>query len=209
MFKVVAPRVISNFALSAAFLAALFVGVVILHLSLNAMLRNAGLEPNASTLLAGALSVMLVLLAWVAGQDVLARRRRRHDAERVALELPDGPCCVIYRSSEGAEMPWTITGAVQVAYPRAARRLGVEGLAVVDFEVGGNGRAKNLHCVDVWPHRLFYEAAAQALLQARFKARDGKLPRFGPTYRMPFVFRMRGASAVTDHGRRARRARGR
>jgi TonB family protein len=204
MFNVVAPRVISNFALSTAFLFSLFFGVIFLHMAINAMLRNAGLEGGLSLLLAGGLAFVLVVSAWVVGQDLLAQRRRRHEAEREALGLPDGPCCVIARTTEGAEMPWAMTTAVQVDYPRAARRFGIEGMAVVDFEVSADGRPKNLHCIDVWPHRIFYEAAAKALLQARFRARPGAKPRFGPTYRMPFVFRIQGGSSVRDLGRRAK-----
>jgi TonB family protein len=207
MFKVVAPRVISNFVLSAAFVITLFVGVVILHLSLTGMMRNAGLGPGVAVMLAGAVAFILVVSVWVAGQDVLRRRRRRHAAEQQALNLPDGPCCVVYRSEEGAPMPWAMTSVVHVQYPRAARRIGVEGMAVVAFEITPDGRPKNLHCVDVWPHRIFYEAAAKALLKARFVAREGQQPRFGPSYKMPFVFRIRGAAAVQDHGRRAKRAR--
>lgn len=204
MFRVVAPRVISNLALSAVFLVGLFIGVVLLQMSLNAMLRNAGMGPGQALWLAGTLSFLIVVSLWVIGQDVLARRRRRHEAEREALALPDGACCVVYRTEEGAEMPWAMTNQVHVVYPRTARRLGVEGMTVVEFEISADGLAKNLHCVDVWPHRLFYEAAAKALLQARFRVRDGARPRFGPTYRMPFVFRIKGGSMVTDHGRRAR-----
>lgn len=206
MFKVVAPRVISNVVLATLFLVTLFIGVVILHLTLNAMMRNAGLGPGLSVTLAGAVAFILVLSAWIAGQDVLRRRRQRHEAERLALDLPEGPCCVVYRTEEGAPMPWAMTGVVQVHYPPAARRAGIEGVAVVEFEVSADGRPKNLHCVDVWPHRLFYEAAAKALLQARFVARDDQQPRFGPSYKMPFVFRIRGAAAVSDHGRRAKHA---
>lgn len=209
MFRIVAPRVISDFALSAAFLFTLFVGVLFLHFSINAMLRNAGMPGGTSLLLAGALAFMIVISAWVIGQDQIARRRRRHEAEREALGLPVGPTCVIYRTAEGAPMPWAMQGDVRVHYPRAARRFGIEGVAVVEFEIGADGRAKNVHCADVWPHRIFYEAAAQALLQARFAARDGQTPRFGPSYRMPFVFRIKGGSAVVDHGRRARPAKSR
>lgn len=206
MFRIVEPRVISDFALSAAFLVALFFGVLFLHFSINAMLRNAGMAGGLSVMLAGGLSFLIVLSAWVIGQDQLARRRRRKEAQRSALGLPDGPVCVIHRSTEGAEMPWRMIGDVRVRYPGLARGFGIEGLAVVEFEIGADGRPKNVHCADVWPHRIFYDAAARALMQARFAARDGAAPRFGPSYRMPFVFRIRGASAVVDHGRRARPA---
>lgn len=207
MFKVVAPRALSDFAVSTLFLATLFVVVLFLHFSINAMLRNAGLAPGLSVTLAGALAFIGVLSVWIIGQDSQARRRRQVEAERAALALPEGPCCVVFRGGEGAEMPWAMTTTVEVAFPRIARRLGIEGVALVEFEIGADGRAKNLHCADVWPHRLFYDAAADALLRARFTARDGAEPRFGPTYRMPFVFRIRGGAAVADYGRRAQIAR--
>jgi TonB family protein len=83
-----------------------------------------------------------------------------------------------------------------------ARSLGVEGVAIAEFEVGADGRAKNINCVDAWPSDVFYEAAREALLHAKFQPKDVHV-RFGASYKMPFVFRIAGASKARDTGRRA------
>ena len=104
-------------------------------------------------------------------------------------------------------MPWTLTSAVQVHFPKIARRFGIEGFAVVDFDITPEGRVKNIHCIDVWPSPIFYASAKAAMKDARFAVRPGATPRFGPSYRMPFVFRIQGSARVTDRGRRARQRR--
>jgi TonB family protein len=104
-------------------------------------------------------------------------------------------------------MPWEPVGALRARYPWLARRLGIEGIAIAEFEVGADGRAKNISCADVWPSNVFYDAAREALLHARFQPRGDIHVRYGASYKMPFVFRIAGASKTRDAGRRARRLR--
>jgi TonB family protein len=85
-----------------------------------------------------------------------------------------------------------------------ARQLGVEGVAVVEFEISAQGAAKNVHCAFAWPADVFYEAACEALAHARFTAKADALVRYGTSYRMPFVFRIAGAANLAEAGRRAR-----
>ena len=101
------------------------------------------------------------------------------------------------------DMPWDVVGPLRARYPRLARRLGIEGIAIAEFEVGADGRAKNINCVDAWPSDVFYEAAREALQHAKFQPKDVHV-RFGASYKMPFVFRISGASKARDSGRRAR-----
>ncbi|MEJ0023249.1 MAG: energy transducer TonB [Alphaproteobacteria bacterium] len=94
------------------------------------------------------------------------------ERERLAAGMPEAPCCVVWRGKAGeSDFPWELEGDVRAAYPPLAQKLGVEGFAVVDFEVGADGAAKNLHCADYWPSRLFYDSAAEALRAARFRLR--------------------------------------
>ncbi|MGE3867312.1 MAG: TonB family protein, partial [Hyphomonadaceae bacterium] len=142
--------------------------------------------------------------ASMAAQALARRARARTEAARAAMGLPDGACCFVWRRHAAeAEFPWELEGDVRAAYPPLARKLGVEGYALIDFEVGADGAAKNLHCIDVWPAQAFYAAAAEALTAARFRLRPGAGVRFGPSYRIPFVFRIRGAARVRDRGRSA------
>jgi TonB family protein len=101
-------------------------------------------------------------------------------------------------------MPWQLAGPLRARYPKLARRLGVEGVAVVEFEVGAGGVVKNAHCIYAWPSDVFFEAAREALLRARFEPKPDVHVRFGASYRMPFVFRISGASRLSDRGVRAR-----
>jgi TonB family protein len=118
--------------------------------------------------------------------------------------LPGGPCCVVWRAAEGGHrddaMPWRLAAPLRARYPRLARRLGVEGVAVAEFEVGSDGRAKNLHCVYAWPSDVFYEAAQEALAHARFEPKPDLRVRYGASYRMPFVFRIAGAARLSEKG---------
>jgi TonB family protein len=111
---------------------------------------------------------------------------------------------VVWRAVEGeADMPWRVVGEMHAPYPSLARRLGVEGFALIDFEIGADGAAKNVHCVEAWPGEMFFDASVRALREARFEPKPGVPPRFGATYRMPFVFRINGASKIADRGRLA------
>jgi TonB family protein len=91
-------------------------------------------------------------------------------------------------------MPWTLSAPLRARYPALARRLGVEGVAVVDFEINAQGGAKTIQCVEAWPSDVFYAAAREALERARFEPREDQHVRFGASYRMPFVFRIAGAA---------------
>jgi TonB family protein len=201
--RVSATRTLSTYAVGVGMLAALFVGVVAAQIVVVSGLRGLGLGAGAALGVAGAL--ILAAVVGLRAAAALLRRRSLAARERARVEhaLPDGPCCVIWRTGQVADFPFELEGVVSVRYPKAARQLGVEGYAVVDFEVAANGAAKNLHVVDYWPSRLFYDAAVEALMRARFRPRDPSKAWRGPSYRMPFVFRIKGAARVRDKGRRA------
>lgn len=203
--QVSAARTVSAFTARALFLAGLFLFVIILQGALVASLRGLGVNGGPALLISGAVILPAVLIVASIARWISARTSAKLEAARADAALPHGACCVIWREPGGAaaEFPWELQGDVQAAYPKLARRLGIEGYAVVDFEVGADGAAKNLHLVDVWPAPMFYDAATEALRQARFALRPGSAPRFGPSYRIPFVFRIRGAAKVRDKGRSA------
>jgi TonB family protein len=110
----------------------------------------------------------------------------------------------VWAPGQGDDIPWDVEGQLRLAYPDVAQRPKIEGVAIVEFQVDPEGRAKNIHCVDVWPAAVFYDAAVDALRAARFKPASARGPRFGPSYRVPFVFRIRGASRRRDTGQRVR-----
>ena len=206
-----ATRTVSTWTARALFYGGLFVVVVVAHLGLTGALRAQGWSSSMSLFASGAsvlaLVVVLVNLAdWLRQQRALWRERTR-----VKQGLPDGPCCVVWRPGVNAAsdddekgMPWEVAGPLRARYPSLARRLGVEGVAVVDFEVGAGGRVKNVHCVYAWPSDVFYEAAREAMLRTRFEPKGDRHVRFGASYKMPFLFRISGAAKVKQSGRRAR-----
>lgn len=200
--RVSATRTISAYAFAAAFLTSLFVVVVFAQIAVVSMLRGAGLGGGAALSIAGVLVMASVLALNWGVRHLRARALQSREEARARHDLPDGPCCVVWRGRGEAEFPFELQGEVNVIYPKAARRLGMEGMAVVEFEIAANGAPKNLHVVDYWPSRLFYDAAVEALRQSRFQPRDPAKAWRGPSYRMPFVFRLRGASRVRDAGRR-------
>jgi TonB family protein len=209
--QVSAARTLSDFAQRAIGLSALFVFVIALQVGLVTGLRASGWDGGAALGVAG-LVVMAVVIAAAIGWNILAHRRIAADeAERFRLGLPDGPCCCVVRIGGGGdegEFPWVIEGDVAARYPRIARQFGVEGFALVDFEVGADGAARSMHCIDVWPSKIFYESAVEALKGVRFRLREGAAPGFGRSYRIPFVFRIKGAARRKDRGaRQARQAR--
>lgn len=210
-------RTLSTWALRALFYAVLFGVVVIAHLGISGALRAQGWDSGTSLLVAGAAVLVLVILLTNAAEWLRDRLRERREMQRVQQRLPSGPCCVIWRAPEEksvrqlideegddhSDMPWDVAGPLRARYPRLARRLGVEGIAIAEFEVGADGRAKNINCVDAWPSDVFYAAAREALEHARFQPKDVHV-RYGASYKMPFVFRISGASKARDSGRRAR-----
>jgi TonB family protein len=207
-----ATRTVSALTMRALFYAALFVVVVIVHLSLTGILRAQGWAPNFSLFASGAVVLGLVLLIVNLADWLRERRAARHEILRMRQGLPGGPCCVVWKTGDASEppedaMPWQLSGPLRARYPKLARRLGVEGVAVVDFEVGTGGVVKNAHCVYAWPSDVFFEAAREALVRAKFEPKPDTHVRFGASYRMPFVFRISGASKLADHGVRARQLR--
>jgi len=201
--RVQATRTVSGYALAAAFLTLVFLVVVVAQVAVVSALRGAGFDAGSALSISGAV-IFASVIGLAQGRKLLhARAIAARERARIQAGLPEGACCVVWRGGSEAEFPWELEGQVVVRYPRVARRLGVEGYAVVDFEVGANGMAKNPHLVDVWPSRIFYDAALEALKTARFRLRDQTQAWQGPSYRMPFVFRIEGAAQVRDKGKRA------
>jgi TonB family protein len=149
----------------------------------------------------------LVLLLVNFADWLRERAAARLEVLRMRQGLPGGPCCVVWKTSEANEhddaMPWRLIGRMRARYPKLARRLGVEGDAVVEFEIGAGGVVKNAHCIYAWPSDVFFGAAREALLRARFEPKPDVHVRFGASYRMPFVFRIAGAARLAYGGRRA------
>lgn len=203
--QVSATKAISNFTGRVLFLGGLFLFVILAQGAIVSALRGLNIAGGPALLISGAVILPAVLIAAAIARASARAAARRLDAQREAAGLPDAACCVVLRPQQAsqAEFPWELQGDVRAAYPKLAKRLGIEGYALVDFEIGADGAAKNLHCIDVWPAPMFYDAAAEALRAARFGLRPGAAARFGPSYRIPFVFRIRGAARVRDKGRSA------
>jgi TonB family protein len=205
-----ATRTVSALTLRALFYAALFVVVVVVHLSLTGILRANGLIGGVSLFVSGAVVLGLVLLAVNVADWVREKRAARLEILRMRQGLPGGPCCVVWKTGDAPveqhedAMPWQLAGPLRARYPKLARRLGVEGVAVVEFEVGAGGVVKHPHCVYAWPSDVFFEAAREALLRVQFEPKPDMHVRFGASYRMPFVFRISGASKLADQGVRAK-----
>lgn len=214
-----ATRTLSALTMRALFYTALFGVVVIAHLALSAALRAQGWGSGVALLVAGGAVLVFVILATNLAEWARDRLRERREMQRLQQRLPSGPCCVIWRAPEAptirqlieeddhSDMPWDVVGSIRARYPRLARRLGVEGVAIAEFEVGADGRAKNINCIDAWPSDVFYDAAREALVHARFQPKGDVHVRFGTSYKMPFVFRISGASKARDAGRHARKLR--
>lgn len=210
-------RTLSTWAMRALFYAALFAVVVLSHLAITTLLLAQGWGGGVAMLIAGAIVLVFVIVVFSAGEWLRDRLRERQEMQRVKQRLPSGPCCVVWRAPEEktvrqlldeeegdhSDMPWDVVGPLRARYPKLARRLGIEGVAIAEFEVGADGRAKNINCVDAWPSDVFYDAAREALMLTRFQPKDVHV-RYGASYKMPFVFRISGASKARDAGRRAR-----
>ena len=210
-----ATRTISALSARALFYVALFFGVVVAHLGVTGALREHGWSSGSALFVSGAAVLAVVLLAVNVADWLRGRQHEQRELERAQQRLPSGPCCVIWVTPEtpvrdvldeddGDPMPWAVVGPLRARYPKLARSLGVEGMAIAEFEVTAEGRAKNIHCVDAWPSDVFFEAAREALSLAKFTPKHDIHMRFGATYQMPFIFRIAGASNLKDHGRRAR-----
>lgn len=201
-------RTISTFTLRALFFGALFLVVVIVHMGLTGALREMGWGGGVSLLVSGAVVLGLVLALVNIADWVREQRDAAREIQRMRQGLPGGPCCVVWRTADAEaredSMPWRLAAPMHARYPGLARRLGVEGVAVVEFEVNSDGQAKHIGCVYVWPADVFYDAAREALEHARFEPKPDVHVRFGTSYRMPFVFRIAGAARLKESGVRAR-----
>lgn len=190
-----ATRTASALTLRAVFYAALFVVVALVHVAITSALRTGGWAGGPALLVSGGVVLAVVLVLVNLADFIGDRRASARELARLRQGLPSGPCCIVWRAGEGeAEMPWIAASPLRARYPALARRLGVEGVAVVDFEVNAQGGAKNVQCVDAWPSDVFYDAAREALAHARFEPREDVHVRFGASYRMGFVFRIAGAT---------------
>lgn len=205
-----ATRTVSALTMRALFYGALFVVVVVVHMGLTSALRTQGWGSSASLLASGAAVLAIVLVMVNLADWWRERRAASREMQRLKQGLPGGPMSVIWREpdlapgEEDHAMPWDIVGPLRARYPKLARRLGVEGVAIVDFEVGADGRAKNVHCAYAWPSDVFFEAAREAMQHVRFEPKPDVHPRFGASYKMPFVFRISGATKLKQRGRKAR-----
>jgi TonB family protein len=203
-----ATRTLSTWGLRALLYLALFFVVVVVHVALTGALRSAGWGGGLSLFVSGAAVLALVLLLLNASDWLRRKRAEDRELKRARLKLPVGPCCVIWRPGEGegaaaSSMPWVLVGPMRARFPALPRQLGIEGYAIAEFEVNAQGRAKNIHCVDAWPSDIFFDAAREALAFARFEPRGDEHVRFGQSYRMPFVFRISGATRLAERGQRA------
>lgn len=202
-----ATRTASVYAARAFFYVGLFLFVVALQVGITTSLRGMGWGAGLSLLVSGSVVLAVVLGANYAAERYRKRRAAWREAERQRLGLPDGPCCVVWSKAAGggeeAPMPWDLLAPLRAPYPKLPQRLGVEGVAIVDFEIGVDGAPKHVACVHAWPSDIFFDAASAALKEARFAIKPGETARFGTSYRMPFVFRIAGAAKLRDAGRRA------
>lgn len=203
--RVSATRRAADFAGGLFFLALVFIGVILIQGGVHGALRNAGVGGGTALLISGAATFGTVVGGFALFRLWTAFDLKRAENERDRLGLPSGPTCIVWQGEEGAQMPWSLDHPVRVHFPKIARRFGIEGVAVVEFDIAPEGQVKNIHCIDAWPADIFYDAAHAALKDARFVVRPGEVPRFGPSYRMPFVFRIQGAARVKNLGRIARR----
>lgn len=201
--KVLARRV-SAFAARAMFLVALFFIVVLLQVALTTGFIANGLASGWALLASGAIISASVAASTFALNRNLRARFSALERARVRLGLPHGPCCVVWRGGADVEMPWVLRTPIEARFPDVARRIGVEGLAVLDFAVDADGAPHDIRCLDVWPAPVFAEAAIAALSAARFAPAPGATPDLAQRYQAPFIFRIRGAASVADRALRAR-----
>ena len=60
---------------------------------------------------------------------------------------------------------------VQPNYPRRAQQQGIEGYAIVQFDVGADGSVRNAHIIESAPGSKFNAASIKAALCFRYKPR--------------------------------------
>ena len=123
------------------FYAALFLVVVVVQMALTTALKGQGWNGGLSLFVSGAVVLALVLAGLQVGEWIRSWRASGREKARVRQKLTDGACCVLWKPQEhdlGSEMPGT-SWALRARYPELARRLGVEGYAIAEFEVGADG----------------------------------------------------------------------
>ncbi len=197
---ITASRSVPRMLIWALFHGSLFVLVVIAHAGLTGALGDQGLPGALAQTVSGALVLGMVLLALSAADWWGQQQERALEAARVRYRMP-GPCSVVWREGEGENLSqWELVGPLRAHYPSLLRRLGVEGVTVIDFEVNAEGQAKNLRCLHAWPTDTFYEAARDALERAHFTPQPDIHVRYGESYQLPFVFRLSGASHDSPAG---------
>jgi hypothetical protein len=200
-------RQLAAWSVRGLFYLGLFLLVIVGQVGITAILRQQGMGPSLSLAAAGGAVLAIVILALLSYNALANWYWRRRDAQRAALGLPDGPVCAIWKWRPPTELPWVSLKPFHARFPPIAKSFGIEGFAIIEFEIGSDGKAKNLNAVEFWPARIFHDAAAEALTEAEFRPRQGMTPRFGESYQLGFVFRILGAARVRDPGRRARRLR--
>lgn len=180
-------------------LSVLFLVVVFVHLAITGALRQQGLGGAFALTVSGAVVLGVVLLSIAAAELLKEREAAAWEAARAKQGLPEGACCVLGEWIDDEEaMQWAPVAPLAPTYPRVAQRFGIEGVAVVDFEVNAEGRAKAIQCVDAWPTEAFFKAARRTLRETQFEPKPDIHARYGDVFRMSFVFRLhqRGAAPV-------------
>lgn len=194
---VTATRTIWALTLRALFYSILFLVVVVVHLAITSALREQGLGGAFALTVSGAIVLGIVLLSLAVADLLMERRAAAWEAARVRQGLPEGPCCVLGDWTDDEEaMQWAPIAPLSPPYPRAAQHFGIEGVAIVDFEVNAQGRAKAFERVDSWPTEAFFKAARRALKEAQFQPKPDVHARYGEVFRMSFVFRLHAREAV-------------
>lgn len=186
------------------FLALVFVVVIVLHGALTGALRSIGLPGLPAEFASGVIVFGTVVGGFALVTGYIALMRARAENTRLRMRLPEGPCCVLWSEANetaaaqpeaGASPtpPFVLRKPLDVRFPPLARRFAIEGVAVAEFEIGVDGRAREIRCIDAWPSTIFFTAAKSALERARFATEPHVSPSTPPRLRMPFVFRIRTA----------------
>lgn len=195
---VTATRTLWALTLRALFYCVLFLLVVVVHFAITSALREQGLGGAFALTVSGAIVLGIVLLALAMSDLLKEREAAAWEAARVRQGLPEGPCCVLGDWTDDEEaMQWAPVAPLTPRFPRLAQHFGIEGVAVIDFEVNAQGRAKALQRVDSWPTEAFFKAARRALREARFQPKPDVHARYGEVFRMSFVFRLHAREAAS------------
>ena len=183
------------------FLALVFVVVIVLQGAVTGALRNVGLPGGTAQLASGFIVFGTVVGGFALATGYVALVRTGAENRRARMRLPEGPCCVLWDDASdvqtggggGAAPSFSLLKPLDVRYPALARRFGIEGVVVAEFEIGPDGRAQEVRCLDAWPSTIFFTAAKSALDRARFAAAPDISTDSPVRLRMPFVFRIRSA----------------